>query len=56
MHEVEIYVASIPAQERNKEVISKSSKHKWELKELQASVKYHKIYHTKKAKSDDEGE
>ena len=30
-------------------------KHKRELEDLQAGVKYHKIYHTKKAKTE-EGE
>ena len=29
---------------------------KRELEDLQAGVKYHEIYHTKKAKTDDEGE
>ena len=31
-------------------------KHKRELEDLQAGVKYHKIYHTKKTKMEDEGE
>ena len=33
-----------------------SRKHKRELEDLQAGVKYHKIHHTKKAKAEDEGE
>ena len=31
-------------------------KHKMELEDLQAGVKYHKIYRTKKAKTEDEEE
>ena len=31
-------------------------KHKWEFEHLQAGVKYHEIYQTKKAKTEDEGE
>ena len=48
MHEPEISVASIPVEERKEEVASKSRKHKRKLEDLQADVKYHKIYHTKK--------
>ena len=33
-----------------------SKKHKRELEDLQAGVKYHNMYHTKKAKTEDEGE
>ena len=46
VHEAEISVAFIPLQERKKEVVSMSRKCKRELEELQAGVKYHKIYHT----------
>ena len=38
------------------EDISKSIKRKKELEGRQAGVNYHKIYHTKKAKTEDEGE
>ena len=31
-------------------------KHKRELEDLHTGVKYHEIYHTKKAKTEDEGE
>ena len=31
-------------------------KRKRELKDLEAGVKYHEMYHTKKAKTEDEGE
>ena len=48
VHEAEISVASIPVQERKEETMSKSRKHKRELEDLQAGVKYHMIYHTKK--------
>ena len=36
--------------------MSQSRKPKKELEDLQAGEKYKKIYHSKKAKSDDEGE
>ena len=54
--EAEMSVDSIPFEERKDEVVSKSRKHKRELEDLQDGVKYHKIYHTKKAKSEDERE
>ena len=47
MNEPEISVASIPVEERMKEVLSKSRKRKMELKDLQVGVKYHKIHHKK---------
>ena len=56
MLEAEILVAFITGQERKDEVISKSTKCKKELKDHQTGVKYHKIYHTKKAKSEYERE
>ena len=56
LHESEISLSSIPIQERKEEAISKSRKCKEELKDLWAGVKYHKIYHTRKAKTEDEGE
>ena len=56
MHDAEISVASIPVEERKVEVVSKSKKHKLQLEDLPAGVKQHSIHHTKKAKSDDEGE
>ena len=56
MHEAEISVAVIPVQERNEVVVSKSRKHKRESEYLQAGVKYHKIYHTKRAMFDNEVE
>ena len=50
IHEAEISVASNPVQERKKEyVMSKSRKNKRQLEDLQAGVKHHTIYHTKKA-------
>ena len=55
VHEAEISEASIPVEERKEEFVYKSREHKRELKDLQADVKYHKIYHTKKTKSDNEG-
>ena len=55
VHKTEISVAFIPVEEIKEEVASKSSKQKKEKEDLQASVKHHKIYHTKE-KSDDEGE
>ena len=48
VHKNKISVASIPLQERKEEAISMSGKHERELKDLQAGVKCHKIYHTKK--------
>ena len=39
--------------QKKEEVISKSKKHKRELEDLQAGVKYHKIYCTKKVKTED---
>ena len=33
-----------------------SKKHKRELEDLQATVKYHNLYHTKKAKTENDGE
>ena len=56
VHETEISVVSILIEERKEGIISKSRKHKRELEDLQAGVKYHKIYYTKKAKTEDEGE
>ena len=56
VHETEISVASIPVEERKEEAISMSRKHERELEDVQADVKYHKIHHTKKAKTEDEGE
>ena len=56
VHESQISAASIPVEERKEEAISVSRKHKRELKDLQAGVKYHKIYHTKKTKTEDEEE
>ena len=55
VHETEISEAVIPVQERREETMTKSRKQR-ELEDFQTSLKYHKIYHTKKAKSDDEGE
>ena len=47
-HETKISVAVIPLKKKE-EVEAKSRKHKRKLDDLQAGVKYHKIYHTKKA-------
>ena len=56
MHKTEISIASIPVQERKEEALSMPRKCKKELEDLQAGVKYHEIYHTKKTKTEDEGE
>ena len=49
-YETEISVASISFQERKEKVLSKPRKHEPELEDLQADLKYHKIYHPKKNK------
>ena len=56
MHETEISVASISIQVRKEEALSLSRKHNRELEDLQAGVKYCKVHHTKKAKTEDEQE
>ena len=56
VQETDISVASIHVQERIEKAISMLRKRKRELEDLQAGVKYYKIHHTKKAKTDDEGE
>ena len=56
MHEAEIFIASIFVQERKKEVISIPRKCQKDSEDLQAGVNYYKIYHTKKAKTEDERE
>ena len=48
IHEIEISVAVIPGQEIKEEAESKSRKHKNELEDLQAGVKYHNIITHKK--------
>ena len=48
VHETEISIASISVQERKEKAMSKSRNCKRELEDLQAGVKYHKIYHIKK--------
>ena len=54
VHETEISVASIPVQEQKEEALSMPIKLKWKLVEIQACVKYHKIHHTKTAKTEDD--
>ena len=56
MHKTGISVASIPVQQQKEEASSMLRKHKREWENLPAGVKYHKIYYTKKAKTEDEGE
>ena len=56
VHETEISVTSIPAQERKEEAISISRKHKQKLGNIQAGVKYNKIYHTKKMRTENDRE
>ena len=56
VHETEISVASIGVQEWKEEAFSIPGKRRKELEDLQAGVKYHKIYCTKNAKTEDEGE
>ena len=54
MHETEISVAVILVEEKGRR-LCQHQKHEKELEDLQAGVKYRKIYHIKEAKSDDEG-
>ena len=62
VHVTEISIAFSSVQETNKEVVSKSRNNKRKLKDqskledLQVGVKCHNIYHTKKAKTEDENE
>ena len=48
VQDTEISVAFIPVQDQKEEVLSMPRKRKRELEDLQAGVKYHEIYHTKK--------
>ena len=46
----------IPVQEKKEDATCKFKKHERELEDLQAGVKYNKIYYTKKVKFEDKGE
>ena len=56
VHKADNSVASIPVQEQKEEALSIRRKCKRKLEDLQASVKYHKIYHTKNTKREEEEE